>query len=200
MNPADMPLPPSRPSSPPLVSLSVLRSKEQFARQMFMKDNISNYLYDETGKVDLPANEDGSLVLDPASKRKLMDAIVERRELDEYLQWIESALEDTKQGPGTHAVERLRTFKESVVKDRAEAGEKCDKIVNEERLKRGLIDFDTHVDWYNKKVIDDVGRICGSGGERKFYCAVLWVHSISADPGQGVGRNPSTCVTAGRFL
>ena len=51
--------------------------QEKFTKEkMFKKDNgYSGPLYDETGKIDLPADKKGILILDPESRTRMVDAV-----------------------------------------------------------------------------------------------------------------------------
>lgn len=65
---------------------------------MFKKDNArDNYLYDETGKVTLPVDEDGILILDPVSRTRIIGARMEEYIGGEYNDWIGSAIDEAEE-------------------------------------------------------------------------------------------------------
>lgn len=60
---------------------------------MFKKDNEEgNVLYNETGKVDLPIDGKGILVLDPVARTRIIDSQMEEMIFLQYCHWILEAI------------------------------------------------------------------------------------------------------------
>lgn len=121
---------------------------------MFKKDNsLKNPLYDETGLVNLPADDKGILILDPESRTKMVDVEVELDVLYEYMAWMTSAAKEEGMDEGSKK-EWLEGLREAVNEDLGEVFDEWHKVVDEERKKRGLTDRYTHWASYKKQAWD----------------------------------------------
>ena len=160
MEPQDISLPVSRPPSP--VDSDTLESKQAQSKQwtgiyppilpppdifdldfikedlktMFKKNNTAGVLHDETGLVNLPVNEKGILILDPVSRYRIEDVLLENMIFFDYTIWIET-LEFMHPDPEL-CWEWIAGLKEAVEEDGLETARACAAILEDERDKRGL--------------------------------------------------------------
>lgn len=122
---------------------------------LFKKDNIGNPLYDETGKANLPVDEKGVLILDPESRTRLVDVMMEWNILYDYRSWINSATGKARELGDKQTVDWLRGLKQSLDEDWNVAYGEWNIVTDEERKKRGLTDWATHATWYLDQMSTD---------------------------------------------
>lgn len=83
------------PALPPPKYFNLDKIADQL-KDTFKKDRRGNPLHDETGKVNLPTDNKGILMLDPASRTRILDPAIEQSILLEYRSWIYSARKEAE--------------------------------------------------------------------------------------------------------
>lgn len=136
------------PVIPPPDFFDLEEEENNIKKEMFKKNNTGSPLYDETGKVKLPVDEKGILILDPESRTRIIDVHVEAYMLSVYSEWIRSATDVAEEQGWEQTVDWLHGLKRAVDKDFDTVDEDHRIIVNEERKKRGLSDYETHQRWW----------------------------------------------------
>lgn len=116
-------------------------------KNYFKADNPWCDLHDETGEIKLPVNDKGILIIDPVSRFRITDAYLEHWANITHKLWIEQTIRDATTAGDKSTSDWLHDLLDNVLEDWKEVRHKCFVIRNEERLKRGLSDWNTYVDW-----------------------------------------------------
>lgn len=135
------------PAEPPNDVINIKEEERWLKEVAFKKSYSYNPLFDETGKVDLPADTKGILVLCPESRTRIIDVDLERIALIDYSNWLHHAGTEEQTHGSVLNFRWITGLNEEVNEDFNCVREEYRLVVDEERRKHGLTDLATMAAW-----------------------------------------------------